>query len=725
MDKINYTYKSIPIYGGGYVTGLLFHPKNANKLYMRTDIGGLYRYSFENEEWTALNDDADIEHLAQTYPLSMAVSDRDESLLVSVCGEHKEGTSYLCISHDCGDSFKLMPLPEGCNVHGNSPGRSTGERLLIDGERIYFASMTAGLIYTDDYGKGYKSAEAQDKNCTLIAKHGEVYLLGTSGDGGMKESTRGCTLYYSTDGTKYSPLPIPEPAPSECCSFAGFVPHRCTYDGEYVYVSFSQGGLVRWGGADAYSCDTGSLSGGRVMRYKFEGGRLSEWKDITPDYCREQGGYGGIDCANGRLYVCTLCGERGDRIYVSENQGEDWKICLGEGIRGDFNWTVGHMEPKYSGGHWCIHWMSDLKISPQNPDLAVFNTGCGVFATKNLSSENPLFEPMCSGLEETVHLALMSPPSGDYHLIDMLGDLGGYIFDDMDKPSERMLCDDSFNRWVSCSSADFAEKDPSMIVAAPSGNWAGTTRGGLILSHDSGRSWARLPSPSGFSDEVDRLLENEGEGNRPIGGCAVTADGKRIFRSVGFRYCSTDAVFYTDSESEDWVKCRFDRQDMVRIFTDRQDPTLVIAVSEDYQIYESHDKGESFTHLLDTGIAHGDRRRCEELRMNPQSSGELWIANGVDGLYRVDCWGLWTENLLPSDSYARCVGFGRDEIFICGRIGGEVGLFRSRDGGKRWVQINDSAHQFGDIRSVCGDPRVRGRVYLATGSRGLIYASEQ
>lgn len=44
MNQISYNYYNVPIGGGGYVTGIEFDGSKENILYIRTDIGGLYRF---------------------------------------------------------------------------------------------------------------------------------------------------------------------------------------------------------------------------------------------------------------------------------------------------------------------------------------------------------------------------------------------------------------------------------------------------------------------------------------------------------------------------------------------------------------------------------------------------------------------------------------------------------------------------------------------------------
>ncbi len=60
-------------------------------------------------------------------------------------------------------------------------------------------------------------------------------------------------------------------------------------------------------------------------------------------------------------------------------------------------------------------------------------------------------------------------------------------------------------------------------------------------------------------------------------------------------------------------------------------------------------------------------------------------------------------------------------LYLAGRIDGVSGVFRSLDEGAHWQRIDDDAHRFGRPYAITGDPRLPGRVYFATGGRGIFY----
>ena len=77
---------------------------------------------------------------------------------------------------------------------------------------------------------------------------------------------------------------------------------------------------------------------------------------------------------------------------------------------------------------------------------------------------------------------------------------------------------------------------------------------------------------------------------------------------------------------------------------------------------------------------------------------------------------------------ARTIGFGKatpgqhyPAVYTNATIHSVYGIYRSDNGGKHWVCINDDRHQYATITTLTGDPRVYGRVYLGTNGFGIVY----
>jgi xyloglucan-specific exo-beta-1,4-glucanase len=779
IEYVSYDYKNAPIPGGGFVTGLCFHPKEKEILYARTDIGGVYRYNFTSKTWISLMDHVIHINKWESYPLSIALDSNEPDWIYIAAGDWKQ--NFICRSKDRGEHFEYFPLPAG--VHGNAPGRGTGERLAVDpcnSSILYYGSQSDGLLRSEDYGETWEKlpVKPMDGNEELdIAfvcldpmsernNRCHTIIVSTSGkENSPGDNVRGGSLYLSKDaGNSFYLLPG-QPAISYYGNYPGFVGQRAAFSGRFLYITMS---AIRysWAGWHGYACDSGGEQQGCIIRYELtKHGELLNWKYITPDLTFLVGkedtiyditGFGGISTDRnlpGHILCTTQCCKNGDIIFYSQDYGDHWIPVL-HGLtigRMDFG-EVPYMKPEYNNNGNLIHWLSDIKIDPFDSNRAVFNTGTGIFMTENLldckNGSSVVWKPFCKGIEETVHLNVYSPPGGEVQLIDIVGDLGGFAFTDLTRPAENSFADEKDNRYITCLNADFPDSNPMLVAVTARGNWSGNTTGGLIWSEDQCKTWNRLPDPTSISLRIDTLINEIHKPNKNSGWTAVSADAKTLVWCVGEKSrLPMDAVVYTEDLGVKWVKSKvFDLNKMkledsfltMKVISDRMDPELFYGFGKDSAMFISIDRARTFYQVpvpkefpkLELGGMDGTMPA--EIRAESGKTGVIWIATGEEGL-----WKIIIEKESQSAEFQRITkegdsvyrqGMGKPApesnyhtLYINGCINGEYGFYRSFDEGRTWQRINHNKQMFGDIRSIAGDPRTFGRFYIATGSRGVLW----
>jgi xyloglucan-specific exo-beta-1,4-glucanase len=141
------------------------------------------------------------------------------------------------------------------------------------------------------------------------------------------------------------------------------------------------------------------------------------------------------------------------------------------------------------------------------------------------------------------------------------------------------------------------------------------------------------------------------------------------------------------------------------------------------KFYESFDKGHVFQERQVPVSAKGEQF---VIAPAPGIEGDIWLI-GAETLYHSKDSGV-TFTRSENVDHAYTLGFGKPApgktypaLYLVARQDKTDGIYRSDDAGQQWVRINDDQHQYGWIGSVTGDPRVYGRVYVATGGRGIIY----
>jgi hypothetical protein len=238
------------------------------------------------------------------------------------------------------------------------------------------------------------------------------------------------------------------------------------------------------------------------------------------------------------------------------------------------------------------------------------------------------------------------------------------------------------------------------------------------LSLDAGASWTGFPAQPPPPDET-----------RPFttGPIAIAADGSAIVWTT-----RGNPPHLTRDRGKSWQPVEGAPVDL-RVAFDRVDPAMFYGYDAVQGVFFGGEVGPGGAVMSPrlSALPTVQKRRgptYAELLAVPEKKGELWLA--IDGaLVHFTDFGRAFARVATAENVS-AIGFGMaapgrayPALFIAGKVAGTHGIHRSDDGGASFVRVNDDAHQFGAIKRLTGDPRVFGRVYCATGGRGIVYGS--
>lgn len=689
-----YAWESVPIVGGGFVTGLIPHPGEAGLIYARTDVGGAYRWDTGEQRWTPLTDWISQEDWTLTGIESLAIDPTDPDRVYVAAGTYTNdwsGPGAILRSRDRGATWDRVDLP--FKNGGNEPGRSNGERLVVDPNSpnvLYFGTRSAGLQRSADHGRTWRGVASFPAAATSDdAAWGEgvwrrpigiVVVLVDEGSGSPGQpspvlyaavSTPDLSVYRSSNaGETWQAVPG-QPT--------GQRPIQMKQDADgAIYLTY----------ADAPGPN--GMTDGAVWKYHPADGA---WRDISPLHPGDDDrfGYAGLALdvqAPGTLMVSTMDRwARGDDLFRSTDGGATW-AAIREHARINVDaapWLTWGREQAGFG-----HWIGDLEIDPHDRDHVLFVTGTGVRAAHDITAadrhEPTHWRAAAVGIEECVVNDLVSPPSGA-PLLSVMWDIDGFRHDTLDASPTAGFFKPNHGRN---SDIDYAAQNPDIVVRVHERGTHGS------YSLDNGRTWTDWPTAPA---------------RRGLGHVAVSADGA-VFLSVPGGH----GGFVSRDRGQTWASVAGLPED-ARVTASPRDPQRFHAVGGG-QAWLSTDGGASFT---PTGAAVD----VGDLLAGTDEAGCLLLANAKGLHHSTDGGKSWRR--LPGITSASKVGMGKAApgaehaaIFVVGRLGPTYGFFRSDDAGQTWLRINDDAHQFAHVNAITGDPRVHGRVYVGSASRGIL-----
>jgi len=732
IAQSSYTWRNVQIVGGGFIPGIVYNEGQQNLVYVRTDIGGAYRLDPATNKWIPLTDWVGPDDWGLTGIVSLATDAVDPNRLYLAAGTYTNSwdpkNGAILRSTDKGNTFQITPLP--FKLGGNMPGRGMGERLVIDPNKnsiLYLGAPSGnGLWRSLDYGATWSRVtsfpvagtyveDPADANGYLTDIQGIVWVTfdkrtGTAGNTTQTiyvgVADKGNSVYRSTDGgTTWQPVPG-QPT--------GYVPHKGKLDivNGYLYVAYSDNGGP-YGGEK-----------GQVWRFSTSTGTWTEISPIPVSSGDNFFGYSGLTIDKQNPSTIMVTGYSSwwpdTQIWRSKDSGAtwtriwDWTRYPNRSFRytqnisaapwlywGGSSGTVGgrpgaEVYPK-------LGWMTEsLEIDPFNSNKMLYGTGATLYGTDNLTTWDSggkiTISVKATGIEETAIQELVSPPAGP-QLLSGMYDIYGFTHQNVD------IVPNAFFEGprIATVSIDYAELSPSIMFRVGQGSADVKAAG---YSTNGGTSWTAVGSvPSGVVI---------GEGT-----CAVSASGARVVWSP-----SDGAVSYTTNNGKTWSACSGIPAGAL-VESDRVNANKFYGLKNGV-FYVSTNGGSSFVPAA-TGLPAD-----AQFKTVAGKEGHIWLAAKTLGMWRSTNSGTSFSQVTNVEE-AENVGFGKAAtgmtymaIYTSAKVGGVRGIYRSTDEGATWVRINDAQHQYAWTgKAITGDPRIYGRVYIATNGRGIIYGDAQ
>lgn len=709
QPSTRYDWRSVVVGGGGFAPGIVFSPVARGLAYLRTDMGGAYRWDGAARRWTPLEDS--IATGSYMGVESVAADPLDPNTVYLAAGMASRSPAAILRSTDRGTHWQVVPVP--FRMGGNEDGRGLGERLAIDPRRtstLLFGSRHQGLWRSDDSartwhkvgtfplpGVGLPNGRATHGGLSfvLFAPRTPERIYVASADPGPRH------LFVSDDDGRRWRAVVGGPDST-------LLPVKAAIGGDGVLTITYCDGIGPSG-----------ITRGAVWRYDAASGR---WTDITPDKRLDAppGGYMGVAVsARDPQVIAVSTVDRFkpvDTVWRSADAGRHWQALWTRSTR---NVSATPFLNLNGAAPNFGHWIAGLAIDPFNDSHAAYVTGATVYATQQFDTAGTMkWAPWTAGIEQTAIITMVSP-TGGAPLISGFGDIAGFRHVDLARSPAHVHLHPYL---TNTNTLDYAGRAPDIMVRSGSTHSRSVPGATLAWSEDNGENWRSLDPPhfasaAGAPDPLDT-------GDAPI---VVSADGATFV--VGGA-----APALTRDRGATWQPVH-DLPPRGRITADKVDARRFYAIDFiSNRILRSDDGGAHFHPVAGRGLpadlsgARVTWREAQDpMRAAASAGGALWLRVG-DALYRsVDAGETWrrTGQGLSISYY----GLGKaapgrhwPALYAIGTVDGREAVWRSIDGGDEWQRINDDAHQWGlRFRCIIGDPKQFGRVYICTDGRGILY----
>ncbi len=705
-----YTWRTMPVGAGGFVTGIVASSESTPTLYARTDVGGAYRWVPETKQWQQLLSASSLPEAHAGDPVSVdsiAAAPSNGSRVYLALGndgnpsetDELERGGRILVSDDGGTTWRTGA--RRWFISGNQRFRVGSERLAVDPDdpdHVLFGSSREGLWQSIDAGDTWSQVSTEqvplgqtvDRAVDQVGVGTVAFVAGS-----MIAGVAGVGVFASSDaGRTWARV-------------------RELESGQYAAGAIEAAGrlwlaIQRWEG-----------SGSFVAIYDIA---RDAWTDLDSPSSSNFTAFA-VDPTD-PLHIVVADEAVRDGHFWSSRDGGD-------------NWTTHDIVVRSPQIPWLEYsdldqYMSTgrLMFDPSGSTLW-FAEGMAVWQTTDPDATEVTWVSAARGIEETVTSAILVPPGGVP--LGAIADRQGFRFDDLTHYPARTLIDDTF---VGGTSLDYSGQHPEVVA------WVGAEyhiyysdqrRARGAISTDGGSTWKQFggTSPPMFGGEIavsatdpatlvwlPTHFTDPWEYLRAPVGLYVSHDS-------GQSWDHLDTVGGIDSFHR--FMWWFNRRALA---ADRVNGNFYL-MSDEARFFTSVDGAATWTEApFAPDCTEGNA--CHvlgQLAAQPGVAERLWATVGGGGLYRTDDAGRTEWQKVAGVDQARAIGFGAamepggpTTVFVYGQANGDEqpGLYRSADDGATWLLISQfPGNSYSEVNSIAGDPEVAGRVYVGFGGTGF------
>lgn len=699
--------ESVLIGSGGYITGLVIHPLDSSIMYIRTDVGGAYRWEEETESWTQLLMFFELEGQYSVDGICVDPANKD---VVYICvGGNDLESSGVWRSSDRGNTWEEISPDYDIIFKGNSVNRGDGECIAVDpnnSDVLWVGTRGTGLFYSTDGGKTWEKSVLNDghEEVRCIIFDGSEVLNGKSKTVYAVSLYDG--LYRSTDaGATFKKV---EGLPKATCY------HEAHLDSEgRVLITFGESrttntpappvrGLWRLNKNGSWENFGANLPMDGFTTYM-----SLEVDDNDPD--RVLVGVGtGMVTGSGETQWCPP-------IYYTTDGGKNWTDVT-PALSSPYTQK---MASSWKTGSHSMGCVASLVFG--DGDELWMTDWSEVYYTASVSAptdEGRAWRTYIKNIEELVTFSALSIPGGNNDNLFMAADI----------KSAFPINDDEVNVYPSYPNtkglfqqADYCAKDPNFVVGAYTSQSSSiyTAKGYVYISTDGGDNW---DTASGWDSETYHP-----------GDAAVSADDPDKIVVLTLE----NKIFYTSDRGKTWTQFLSpDFNSMPEhiwhgsspLESDKNKGNIFYLMSP-YGFYRSEDYGATWK-LTSSDPKMLYRSNGIRVLTYEGAPGEVWVSSS-EGVWFSSDYGTTFSELEGLSKGNVSLGKGREDgryvLYFCGIIGeNKRAIYSSEDRGQSFIRLTDyNEYTLIKTGKMHASKNLYGRLYVGTSGLGWKYMDLQ